>query len=85
MWNDKEGNHKIHLANWSSICMKTDFGGLGIANLQDLNLCLLGSWIKRYIQGKGLSGSTLLMPSIILKFLIYCVAMTSNPLSFEKV
>jgi hypothetical protein len=39
MWNDEEGNHKIHLANWPSICMKKDFGGLGIPNLQDLNIC----------------------------------------------
>jgi hypothetical protein len=22
MWNDEEGNHKIHLANWPSVCMK---------------------------------------------------------------
>ena len=52
MWNDEEGNHKIHLANWQSICMKKEFGGLGIPNLQDLNQCLLGSWVKRYIQGE---------------------------------
>jgi hypothetical protein len=36
--------------------MKKEFGGTGILNLQDLNLCLIGSWIKRYIQGKGPSG-----------------------------
>jgi hypothetical protein len=33
--------------------MRKEFGGMGIPNLQDLNLCLLGSWIKRYIQGEG--------------------------------
>jgi hypothetical protein len=53
MWNDEEGNHKIHLANWPSICMKNYFGGLGIPNLQDSNICLIGSWIKRYIQSEG--------------------------------
>jgi hypothetical protein len=52
MWNDEEGNHKIHLANWPLVCMKKEFGGMGIPNLQDLNLCLIGSWIKRYIQGE---------------------------------
>jgi hypothetical protein len=26
---------------------------MGISNLQYLNLCLIGSWIKRYIQGEG--------------------------------
>lgn len=28
--------------------MCKDFGGLGIPDMRDLNLCLLGSWIKRY-------------------------------------
>jgi hypothetical protein len=53
LWSDVEGNKKIHLANWPSICQKKEFGGLGIPNLQDLNICLLGSWIKRYIQAEG--------------------------------
>jgi hypothetical protein len=43
LWNDEEGNHKIHLANWPSVCFKKEFGGMGIPNLQDLNLCLIGS------------------------------------------
>jgi hypothetical protein len=29
--------------------MKKEYGGLGIPNLQDLNICLVGSWVKRYI------------------------------------
>jgi hypothetical protein len=33
--------------------MKKEFAEMGIPNLQDLNLCLIGSWIKRYIQGEG--------------------------------
>jgi hypothetical protein len=53
LWNDEEGNNKIHLANWPSVSMRKVFGGLGIPNLKDLNVCLLGSWFKRYIQGEG--------------------------------
>ena len=53
MWSDEEGNRKIHLANWQSICMKKEYGSLGVPNLSDLNLCLLGSWVKRYIRGEG--------------------------------
>jgi hypothetical protein len=53
MWNDEEGHKKIHLANWPSICMKKEYGGLGILNMQDLNLCLIGSWIRSYINGEG--------------------------------
>jgi hypothetical protein len=42
MWNDVEGNHKTHLAIWPFICMQKNFGGLGIPNVQDLNICLIG-------------------------------------------
>jgi hypothetical protein len=28
--------------------MEKDFGGLGVPNLRELNICLLGSWIRRY-------------------------------------
>jgi hypothetical protein len=48
-WDDYEGHRKLHLANWHLICMKWEYGGMGVPNLKDLNLCLLGSWVKRYI------------------------------------
>lgn len=53
LWNDYEGHRKIHLANWQMVCMKQEFGGLGIPNLHDLNICLLGSLVKRYMAGEG--------------------------------
>ena len=33
LWSDADGAHKIHLANWPSICMKKEFGGMGVPNL----------------------------------------------------
>jgi hypothetical protein len=33
--------------------MKKRFKGLGIPELKYLNLCLLGSWVKRYISDEG--------------------------------
>jgi hypothetical protein len=39
-WNDLEEKHKYHLSNWVSLCLK-EFGGLGIPDLKDLNMCLL--------------------------------------------
>jgi hypothetical protein len=48
-WGDYGGHRKLHLANWHLICMK-EYGGLGVPNLKDLNLCLLGSWVKRFIK-----------------------------------
>jgi hypothetical protein len=32
--------------------MKKEFGGLGVLNLRELNLCLIGSWVRRYIVDK---------------------------------
>lgn len=26
LWNDFEGNRKLHLANWNLVCMKKEFG-----------------------------------------------------------
>src|SRR5512132_3262073 len=50
LWNYFEGNRKLPLANWALVSMKKDFGGLGIPNLQEINICLLGSWIKRFYE-----------------------------------
>jgi hypothetical protein len=52
-WDDYEGHKKLHLANWYLVCMKKGFGGLEVPNLKDLNLCLLGNWVKRYIRDDG--------------------------------
>jgi hypothetical protein len=48
LWNDSEEKHKIHLANWELVSMSKDFGSFGIPNLRDLNISLLGSWLRRY-------------------------------------
>lgn len=47
LWNDSDGNHKYHLVNWDTVSMCKEYGGLAILNLRDLNICLLGSYIKR--------------------------------------
>jgi hypothetical protein len=33
--------------------MKKQYGRLGIPEIRDLNLCLLGSWVKRYVRDEG--------------------------------
>jgi hypothetical protein len=47
-WDDYEGHHHYHLANWGMVSQKKEFGGLGIPSLADMNMCLLASWVKRY-------------------------------------
>jgi hypothetical protein len=46
--NDLEDKHKYHLANWKSLCMKKEFGGLGIPDLRELNMYLLAFWVQRF-------------------------------------
>ena len=48
LWDDTNDKHKYHLVNWETVSMCKEFGGLGIPNLRDLNICLLSSWLKRY-------------------------------------
>jgi hypothetical protein len=52
-WDDYEGHRKLHLANWHLTYMKKGFGGIEIPHLRDLNLYLLGSWVKRFIADEG--------------------------------
>jgi hypothetical protein len=59
LWNDFEGHRKLHLANWNLVCKKKEFGGLGIPDLANVNLCLLSSWIKRYSLDDGKLWKTL--------------------------
>jgi hypothetical protein len=53
LWDDSDGNHKYHLVNWDVVSLHKDFGGLGIPSLRDLNISLLGSWIRRYQADNG--------------------------------
>jgi hypothetical protein len=52
LWDDYEGHRKLHIANWHLICMKKEYGRIGIPDMKELNLCLLGSWVKRYIMNE---------------------------------
>ena len=53
LWSDSEVAHKIHLDNCPSIYMREEFGGMGMLNLQDMNICLIAAWDKRYFAGEG--------------------------------
>jgi hypothetical protein len=52
LWNTNEGRHNYHLVNWKQICMRKEFGGPGVPDWMELNLCLLGSWIRIYSTDK---------------------------------
>jgi hypothetical protein len=53
LWNNDSDCYKYHLASWKHVTMKKEFGGLRVLDLRELNLCLLGSWVRRYSQDSG--------------------------------
>jgi hypothetical protein len=53
LWNSNADRHKYHLASWQHVTMLQEYGGLGVPNIRELNLCLLGSWIRRYTLDDG--------------------------------
>uniref|UniRef100_A0ACD5Y6E5 Uncharacterized protein n=1 Tax=Avena sativa TaxID=4498 RepID=A0ACD5Y6E5_AVESA len=48
LWANLDNKHKYHLTTWDLVCHKKEYGGLGVHDLRDFNLCLLASWVKRY-------------------------------------
>ena len=48
LWDNHEGHFKCHLASWGLVAQKKEYGGLGIPNIAEMNLCLLASWVKKY-------------------------------------
>jgi hypothetical protein len=48
LWDNYVGNYKYHLTNWKLVTIKKKYGGLGIPNIREHNLCLLTSRIRRY-------------------------------------
>jgi hypothetical protein len=65
--------------------MKKEFGGLGVLNLRELNLCLLGSWVRRYIVDKNKIWEMLVAISIVLKSPISLLISLRGLLIFGKV
>jgi len=45
LWEGMEGEKKLHLVNWKTICMTKEEGGLGIKDLVQVNRTLLGKWL----------------------------------------
>jgi hypothetical protein len=43
LWDNSVEKYRYHFVNWETVSMCKEFGGVGIPNLRDLNLYLLGS------------------------------------------
>ena len=51
-WDNYEGHHKYHLASWGLLNQKKQYGGMGIPNIADMNLCLLAAWVDKCQRGE---------------------------------
>nr|ABN08902.1 Putative non-LTR retroelement reverse transcriptase, related [Medicago truncatula] len=48
-WKGCEGHRKISWIGWSSVCLRKEYGGLGVRRLRELNIALLGKWCWRLL------------------------------------
>ena len=44
VWQEDENIRKYHLVNWRECCLPKEVGGLGILNLEVMNIALLAKW-----------------------------------------
>jgi hypothetical protein len=43
----------ISWINWDTVCLRKEFGGLGVRQLGEFNLSLLGKWCWRMLVDRG--------------------------------
>ena len=54
LWNENEVEKKNHLVNWQVVCLPKDQGGLGILDLELMNIALLAKWLWKLFNENGL-------------------------------
>ena len=52
-WGGSEDNRKISWIAWSYVCSRKEYGGLGVRQLREFNLALLGKWCWRMLVDRG--------------------------------
>ena len=52
-WQGGHHKKKYRLAKWEIICQPKEIGGLGVANLDIKNICLLSKWLFKLLNEDG--------------------------------
>ena len=53
LWSGDKNKKKHHLVNWRTVCMPKEQGGLGILDLDLMNISLLSKWLWKLFNDKG--------------------------------
>jgi hypothetical protein len=48
-WGGSEDKRKISWISWNSLCLRKEYGGLGVRSLREFNIALLGKWCWRLL------------------------------------
>ncbi|CAJ2644440.1 unnamed protein product [Trifolium pratense] len=48
-WGGCEESRKISWVSWKSVCLRKEYGGLGVRQLREFNIALLGKWCWRML------------------------------------
>jgi hypothetical protein len=54
LWDEDENKRKYHLVNWQTVCLPKDQGGLGILDLDIMNIALLSKWFWKLVNTTGI-------------------------------
>jgi hypothetical protein len=54
LWHEEQGIRKYHLINWEMVCTPKDLGGLGVLNLELMNISLLCKWLWKLENEEGI-------------------------------
>jgi hypothetical protein len=54
LWQEEQGVRKYHLVDWGTVCTPKDLGGLGVLNLDLMNIGLLCKWLWKLENETGM-------------------------------
>jgi hypothetical protein len=54
LWDETEEKKKYHLVNGQTVCMPKDQGGLGVLDLEKMNIALLAKWLWKLFNEDGI-------------------------------
>jgi hypothetical protein len=52
-WGGCEESRKTSWINWKTVCLRKEYGGLGVRQLREFNIALLGKWCWRTLVERG--------------------------------